>query len=263
AGLGMAAFMIRVMEIFDIEAAQRLEEVGRMRAILEERDRIARELHDGVIQSLYALGLGIENAALALEQRTTRETRQALTDLMSRVNGIIQDVRGYIMDLRLPGESGLTLAQKLRAVVGEASRVYHLPISLEMGPIDEQALTPAAANELSQIVKEAVSNAARHGEPRRIQVGVHPGDEGELVLYVQDDGKGFDPSNLAHTRGWGLSNMRKRAAILGGDLDIDSRPGEGTTVMLRLPLPVQADGPAPAPGAAHRTESEARHRASA
>ena len=243
AGLGMAAFMIRVMEVFDIEAAQRLEEVRRMRAILEERDRIARELHDGVIQSLYALGLGLENTAYQLDRGLTAQARSSLTDMVSRVNEIIQDVRGYIMDLRLPGETALTLAQKLRAVVNEASRVYHLPISLEMGAVDEQALSPAAANELSQIVKEAVSNAARHGQPQRIQVGLHPGDEGELVLYVQDDGRGFDPSAAGQARGWGLSNMKKRAAILGGDLDIDSRPGEGTTVIVRVPLPAPPAGP--------------------
>ncbi|HEY8497763.1 MAG TPA: sensor histidine kinase [Limnochordales bacterium] len=246
AGLGMAIFMIRVMEVFDIEAAQRLEEVRRMRAILEERDRIARELHDGVIQSLYALGLGLENAAYLMDRGAAGEARSALGEMVARVNEIIQDVRGYIMDLRLPGETGLTLAQKLRAVVNEASRVYHLPISLEMGAIDEQALSPAAANELSQIVKEAVSNAARHGQPRRIQVGVHPGVDGELVVYVQDDGRGFDPAALGQARGWGLSNMRKRAAILGGELDIDSRPGEGTTVMVRVPLPVAPErGQAP------------------
>lgn len=250
AGLGMAVFMIRVMEIFDIEAAQRLEEVRRMRAILEERDRIARELHDGVIQSLYALGLGLENTAYLLDRGAADEARGSLGELVRRVNEIIRDVRGYIMDLRLSGEPNLTLAQKLRAVVNEAARVYRLPISLEMGPIDQQAISPAAANELSQIVKEAVSNAARHGQPRRIQVGVHTSEEGELVLYVQDDGKGFDLAELGQARGWGLSNMKKRAAILGGELDIDSRPGEGTTVMVRVPVPAPPAHRAPEPGPA-------------
>ncbi|MBE3597341.1 MAG: sensor histidine kinase [Limnochordaceae bacterium] len=233
-GLGMAYFMIRVMEMFDIEAAQRLEEVRRMRAILAERDRIARELHDGVIQSLYALGLGMQNARYAMES-TPEASRRLLDELLARVNGIIQDVRGYIMDLRLPGETGLTLAQKLSAVAGEASRVYHLPVHLEIGSIDEKALPPAVANELSQVVKEAVSNAARHGQPRQVRVGVHE-SEGELVLYVQDDGRGFDPGQAGDRQGWGLVNMRRRAELLGGEFDIDSRPGEGTTVMVRIPL---------------------------
>jgi len=154
---------------------------------------------------------------------------------MDRVNGIIQEVRGYIMDLRLPGEGTLKLSDKLRAVVSEASRVYHLPITLEVKGLDESRLDSGVTNELSLVVKEAISNAARHGRPRTIRVGVHA-EEGDLVLYVQDDGCGFDPQAVKDQGGYGLSNMAKRAALLGGELDVDSRPGEGTTVMLRMPL---------------------------
>lgn len=234
AGLGMAYFTIRIMEMFDIEAARRMEEMQRVKAVLEERDRIARELHDGVIQSLYGLGLGMENAAYLLEDDPAR-ARQTLRELMDRVNGIIQEVRGYIMDLRLPGEGTLKLSDKLRAVVSEASRVYHLPITLEVKGLDESRLDSGVTNELSLVVKEAISNAARHGRPRTIRVGVHA-EEGDLVLYVQDDGCGFDPQAVKDQGGYGLSNMAKRAALLGGELDVDSRPGEGTTVMLRMPL---------------------------
>ena len=234
AGLGMAYFTIRIMEMFDIEAARRMEEMQKMRAVLAERDRIARELHDGVIQSLYALGLGIENAAYLVEHEPQR-ARTTLQELMGRVNSIIQDVRGYIMDLRLPGEGTLTLSAKLRAVVSEASRVYHLPIALEVRGLDEEQLDSGVTNELSLVVKEAISNAARHGRPRTIRVGVHT-EDGDLVLYVQDDGVGFDVQAVQDKGGYGLSNMAKRAALLGGELDVDSRPGEGTTVMLRMPL---------------------------
>lgn len=243
AGIGMATFMIRVLEVFDIEAMQRVEENKRMRAILEERDRIARELHDGVIQSLYALGLGMENVMYAGAGDPGR-TRRALGELLGRVNDIIQDVRGYIMDLRLPGQANLTLVQKIQAVAGEASRVYHLPVELDLGRFDEERLHPGVANELSQVVKEAVSNAARHGSPRRIQVGVHEVD-GELVVYVQDDGRGFDPARSEGRQGFGLANMRRRAELLGGEFDIDSRPGEGTTVIVRIPFQ-RATEPVPA-----------------
>ena len=241
AALGMAYFTIRIMEMFDIEAARRMEEVQKMRAVLAERDRIARELHDGVIQSLYALGLGIENATYQVRAEPERAV-ETLQQLMGRVNGIIQEVRGYIMDLRLPGEGTLTLSAKLRAVVEEASRVYHLPISLEVRGLEESALDGGVTNELSLVVKEAVSNAARHGRPRTIRVGVYS-EEGDLVLYVQDDGTGFDVSSARRRGGFGLSNMAKRAALLGGELDVDSRPGEGTTVMLRMPLPSRREVP--------------------
>lgn len=256
-GLGIAYFMIRVMEMFDIEAARRMEEVQRMRAVLTERDRIARELHDGVIQSLYALGLGLENAAFLVADQPDR-ARQTVEELMGRVNDIIHEVRGYIMDLRLPGETALPLSEKLRAVASEASRVYHVPITMDVRGVDEARLGSGVANELSLMVKEAVSNAARHGKPSAIRVGVHA-EGNELVLYVQDDGRGFDVAAAARAGGFGLSNMRKRAALLGGELDIDSRPGEGTTVMLRMPL--APAGGEPPPGQVERRAGPARRHA--
>src|SRR5690606_33239048 len=100
AGLFMAYSIVRILEIFDIESARRLEEAERARAVWEERDRIARELHDGSIQSLYAVGLNLENAGYLMEQRP-REAQQQMALVMKNLNRAIQDIRSYILDLKV------------------------------------------------------------------------------------------------------------------------------------------------------------------
>lgn len=234
AGLFMAYSIVRILEIFDIESARRLEEAERSRAVWEERDRIARELHDGIIQSLYAVGLSLENAQY-LAEVNPQEAREQVATVMKSLNRAIRDIRSYIMDLKETPGLQKTLPERMQALVSELSTNYHRPIDLTTtlhGPVE---LSEEAMNHVRQIVREAVANAIRHGEASRIAVHLEAGPDG-VGVQITDNGKGFNPENpnSRADSGLGLANMARRAELLGGSLTIESEPGAGASVKLRF-----------------------------
>lgn len=237
AGLFMAYSIVRILEIFDIESARRLEEAERTRAIWQERDRIARELHDGIIQSLYAVGLNLETAEY-LMMKQPEEAQQRLQVVMKNLNRSIRDIRNYIMDLKTVPDHRLSLEDRLQALVQELSTSYHRPIRLELDAPHLPEWTEEAANHLRQIVREAVANAVRHGSAQNITVRLTQKGS-DLSLEIQDDGRGFDPlvSQREPGSGNGLHNMEHRARQLGGTFSVSSRPGEGTIVRILIPHP--------------------------
>ncbi len=204
---------------------------------LEEKIRLGHDLHDGIIQSLYAAGLTVEAAKNLLPTDPAEATRQ-LEAGVSAINVTIREVRGYIAGLSPEslrqqsfGEAVRSLTQTLDA--GRAA-TYDLRID------DEAAATlgeePVA--HLLQIAREAVSNALRHGAATLITVRLHCAG-GEICLLVQDNGRGFAVTGSSGG-GHGLGNMRARAERLGGKLQFSSSPGQGTRLLLTFappPLP--------------------------
>lgn len=237
-GLIMAVSIIRVLEIFDIEHARQLDESHEVRVVLSERDRIARELHDGVIQSLYGVGLGLENVTFLLDEDPSK-ARQDLAALLPKVNGVIREIREYIMDLKVPGEAGRSLRQKLATVIDDLRASYPaLRVELDVFVSDPPGMQPETANELCQIMREAITNAVRHGGANRIVVKTLAGNS-FLQIRIQDNGKGFDPATVkgcGDAGGHGLRNMRQRATLLGGTLEISGTPGIGAVVTAVVPL---------------------------
>jgi len=231
----MTFSIVRILEIFDIESARRLEEAERTRAVWQERDRIARELHDGIIQSLYAVGLNLENAEYLMEEKPD-QAQQQLRVVMKNLNRSIRDIRSYIMDLKTAPDEQRSLNERLQSLVEELSTNYHRSIELVSSLDPSPELGEEAMNHLRQIVREAVANAVRHGGAQHITVRLQ-GEPGFISLEIADDGQGFDPAatTVEAGEGNGLANMEHRAEQLAGAFEITSRPGEGTVVRIRFP----------------------------
>lgn len=208
-------------------ASERLHLLNRA---LEEKIRIGRDLHDGVIQTLYAAGLTLQ-AAEELTDRDPPAARERLESGLGLINRTIADIRTYIKGLSPLQVRRLSLAQGIGDMVDDlrAGR----PLDLDVR-ITEQAagnLSDEQAHATLQIAREAVSNALRHGGAGRIAIALNEHASG-IELTVRDDGTGFDPRSVAGS-GHGLANMRSRAESADGDFQIVSDPGGGSLISVR------------------------------
>lgn len=196
-------------------------------AIAEERERIARDLHDTVIQQLFATGLALQAAAA---KTTDTEVAEQLGVAVDDLDATIRQVRNAIFELHAP-TPGESLRHDVLDLARNASRVlgFDPRVNFE-GPVDTTT-DEAARTALLASLQEALSNTARHAAASRVLVGVEAGDS--LRLKVKDNGCGFDP---AEASGWGLSNMKDRASDLGGSCEVRSSPGAGTTVEWQVPI---------------------------
>lgn len=211
----------------------RLHRQARRLAVLEERERIGMDLHDGIIQSIYGVGLSLDYARIALED-DPRQARQKIDQSIEALNSTIHDIRSYILDLRPRQFHGQDLMQGIQRLVDE----FHANASSEVslaGPEDLLTDFPAAnATALFHICQEALANVAKHSQAERVDVRVWTVKD-RVLLEVADQGEGFDLSKMSVTLGHGLSNMHTRARRVGGDVEITSYPGEGTTVLAWVP----------------------------
>ncbi|HHW14903.1 MAG TPA: sensor histidine kinase [Firmicutes bacterium] len=231
----MIVAILRVLAIFNLETERRLEEAETQRAVLNERLRISRDLHDGVMQSVYAVGLALENVLFLLNEDAGR-AREELERSMGRLNDTIQDIRGYILNLRPTRRTAGDLYASVLEVVAQFRAGVAIRVNIDFEQLRRIQLPPEQVEEVCQIVREALTNVARHSQATEVAVTAQL-RWGDLVeISVWDNGRGFQPGE-AHREGrQGLRNMRERAEGLGGTLDISSRRGRGTEVVLRLPL---------------------------
>lgn len=202
-------------------------------ALLEERERIGMDLHDGVIQSIYAIGLGLEDAVERLDE-DPEGARRAVDKAIDSLNHVIRDIRNYIFDLRPRIAETGDLRQALAELVEEMRVNFLLRASLQVDG-DLPPLSQEEERGLFHIAQEALNNVAKHA--RATSVDVRLGTNGAaLILEVEDDGSGFDMS-AAHTKGHqGLRNMQDRAVSIGANLNIESSSGRGTRIVVKLPV---------------------------
>ncbi len=196
--------------------------------MLDERERIAKELHDGVIQSLFAVGMSLQGLASASpDPETARRLESAVED----VDHAIRDLRNYIFGLRPGVLADRQLDQALQQLGEEFADRTGVVTVVE---INEQVASELASRgaDIVQIVREALSNVGRHAEATTCRVRLQRDRDGRVILEIDDDGSGFDPT--APAEGMGLSNLRERATSLGGTLEIESSPSQGTTVQITL-----------------------------
>jgi signal transduction histidine kinase len=211
-----------------IENARLHDDLKRL-AVLEDRERIAQELHDGVIQSLFAVGMGLQAAgAMADDPHTVRDR---LNIAVNDVDRVIRDLRNYIFGLG-SGLADRELSRALHDLADELRRGSDIAIRVEVAPEPAAALA-SRATDVVQFAREALSNAVRHSGAATVSLELSR-ENGWSVIEIEDDGKGFD-LEAADRRGRGLSNLRARARTLGADLDIDSESRRGTKVRLRVP----------------------------
>jgi signal transduction histidine kinase len=226
---------LALVQVFAAQAAvaldyARIQQELKRLAVLEDRERIAKDLHDGVVQSLFAVGMALQAAEVVTEEEAVRPR---LAGAVEDIDRVIRDLRNYIFGLR-PGEAAdRELDRALLGLVEDFRKGTDVAIRLDLDP-EAAGLLAGKASDLVQVVREAVSNAIRHAGAQSLAVVL--GRRGtEAVLEVEDDGKGFD-LDQARGRGQGLANLEARARALGGRLEIESAAGDGTTVRILVPV---------------------------
>jgi signal transduction histidine kinase len=235
--VGGAAFReadVQLVETFAEQAAVALEharlrrELDRL-AVLEDRERIAKELHDGAIQSLFAVGMGLQGSAMLAGDPELAGRIEGAVDELDRV---IRDLRNYIFGLRPGILADRQLDQALRRLVEEFGERSGVVAVADVDPGAAAELAGSAAD-VVQLAREALSNVSRHAAAATCRVSLRR-DAAGIVLEIDDDGRGFDPDAGAGA-GQGLGNLRARARALGGRAEVSSAPGQGTTVRVTIP----------------------------
>jgi signal transduction histidine kinase len=225
---------IPLVETFAEQAAVAIE-YGRLQGelqrlvLLEDRERIAKELHDGAIQALFAVGMSLQgSAALAPGE----ELRGRLQDAVEEVDRVIRDLRNYIFGLRPGILADRQLDQALQRLCEEVQERTGV---VTVAQIDPQVAAELAsqAGDVVQLAREALSNVSRHAEAATCRVSLYRVEDGD-VLEVDDDGYDFDAARATGI-GQGLRNLRERAEGLGGRAEIHSTPGQGTRVRVTIP----------------------------
>ncbi len=216
----------------------RLHQNARRLAVLEERERIGMDLHDGIIQSIYGVGLALENIQHMLGEGET-QARNRVKHAIDDLNQIIRDIRTYILDLRPRQMNNENLLDGLKRLASEY-RVNTLASATVNGAKAKlDGLPQAHSMALFHICQEALANAAKHAAAKRVSVNVWTTDE-RVVMEVRDNGKGFDLEKMNKSIGHGLANIQTRVRAVGGEVDISSAPGEGTTILAWVPLRSQS-----------------------
>lgn len=214
--------------IHTAELARRL----RINAVQSERERISRDLHDGVIQSLFSVGMGLE-AAKALIGQDEDRLRSRIDGAVDQLDTTIREIRNTIFTLKPATPADLSLQTGLLELAKEYEGHQILTPSLNVSQSLDTHVPEGIVPDILNIVREALSNVARHARNEAVLLDARV-TKGDLVLVVRDRGPGFDPATIR--RGNGLDNMQERATLLNADLSIHSRPGEGTTLVLTVPL---------------------------
>ena len=228
-GLVLVIAIIRTLEVFDIEVDRLIEQMELNYTLVEERERIGRELHDGAIQTIYTAGLLVESAQRKLDQPDV--AGQRLERAMSAINEAITDLRTYIGGLR-PEAELISLSAGIQARAADLRLATLVNVRLEINLPEEPPFNPVHVPHVLAILNEALSNATRHAQAKTVSVQARQHD-GKILLIVEDDGHGFQTED-GHA-GYGLRNMRDRARLLGGTLSIDAHSGKGTRITLEAP----------------------------
>ncbi|MEO5965243.1 MAG: GAF domain-containing sensor histidine kinase [Candidatus Limnocylindrales bacterium] len=251
----------RLVEMFAVHAGiaienARLHDQVQRLAVVEERERIGKDLHDGIIQAIYAVGLSLEDVPELVEEDASRVEAVARVDrAIDALNLVISDIRSYILRLRpaMGGEEDPVEAlARLTEELG-MNAVIDLEVDLDGGASALRGLVPDRRSDILFIAREALSNVARHSGATRTAL-VLGEDDGRLVLCIEDNGRGFEPQDLAGPdalgRHQGIGNMRDRAIAMGGTFAVERPDGPGTRIIVRVPTtstaaPVGAVPPPP------------------
>lgn len=202
-------------------------------ARLEERERIAEDLHDGIIQSIYATGLGLEEC-VRLADEGPGKVKARLEQLIDSLNAVIRDIRNYVVGLAPERLQDRDLSQALAELARGLALNALLDLDLGVEPGIDGALTLEQTGHLFHICREALTNVVKHAGASRVVLTLGR-TNGVLRLHVEDNGAGFDPARRSAS-GQGLRNMGERARRLGGSLSIESTPGRGTRISVKVPL---------------------------
>jgi signal transduction histidine kinase len=240
----------RVGQIFQVEdvtkvrlAQQQQQQAQELLATLKERERLARELHDSLGQTLAATHLQASTARLLLAQGEIDATDKCLELMADTALAAEVDVREYLLGAKTAFSPNHHFFEALRQYVVRFSQQYGLRVELSVpAQMETQALRPIIDVQLLRIIQEALSNVRKHAEAKNAQV-IFTESKPLLQVLIIDDGHGFDPGAVAarQAEGFGLYSMRERAEALGGCLEVTSQPSRGTQVLVQFPIELSAE----------------------
>jgi signal transduction histidine kinase len=217
-----------------MENARLHEQLQRL-AVVDERERISKDLHDGIIQNMYAVGLSLEDVPELMDDDRT-EAAARVERAIDAIHLSIQDIRNFIFGLRPELLEGTSLVGGLAALVEEYRHNTIIDIELLVpGAVPEPA--DEVIGHLLAIASESLSNVVRHSRASRATLELTERSAGTTELTIEDNGIGFDPDGVVKLGHQGLANTRERAAKIGGTVAIDSHPGAGTRILVRIPNP--------------------------
>ena len=203
----------------------------------EERKRIARELHDDTSQALAALGLALETASVA-PAADAEEVKARIESIKPMAVRMLEEVRKLILDLRPTILDDLGLVPAIRWYAENRLKPQGVKVQMETAGI-ERRLPPEMETALFRVAQEAVTNIARHAEAENVVMSLEI-SESQVIIEVEDDGKGFDLASVAKPadkgQGLGLMGMKERVALFGGTLSVETAPGAGTQLRIEVPL---------------------------
>jgi nitrate/nitrite-specific signal transduction histidine kinase len=227
----------RLVEVFALHAGiaienARLHEQVQRLAIVEERERIGRDLHDGIIQSIYAVGLSLEDVPDLMEDEP--EVAKARVErAIDSLDQSIRDIRNFIFGLRPELLEQAGLVGGLAALADEFRVNSMVDIDIDTSAVEDLGLPVDVIGQLLSIAREALSNIARHSRATRGSVHVESRG-GHVRMVVSDNGVGFDTGRARSAGHQGLVNMRARVASIGGSLEVDSGRGRGTRIIVEV-----------------------------
>lgn len=225
--------MLAAQAAIAVENANLYQRVQRL-AVLEERERIAMDLHDGIIQSIYAVGLMLEYAGLMFDENPVA-ARQRLQDSIGGLNEVIRDIRNYILDLRPQRFQNKNLSAGLGDLVRAFKANTLIHVNIQTADRADADLTTEQSTGLFHITQEALANIAKHARARTVTMNLRRNGS-RVILSIKDDGRGFDAATVKAYTGHGLQNMQERARSMSAQLQITSTPGQGTLVEVQLPV---------------------------
>jgi PAS domain S-box-containing protein len=208
------------------------ESEHRLRRALEDRIRLGRDLHDGIIQSIYAVGLSLGESRRLIEL-DAKQAQQRLEQSIANLNNVIRDVRNFIVGLEPEALKGREFGSALESIVAGLGAPGSTQFCFEVDPKAAERLDNGQSTHLLQIAREAISNAVRHGEATQMAITLRLRPEG-VQLELKDDGRGFD-RNAPNGMGFGLRNIEGRARELDARSEVLSEPGRGTRITVEIP----------------------------
>jgi len=247
AGVGIGINIVKSLELFDVEQKKRVEEAERKQATLQERGRISREMHDGTIQSLYGIGLTLEQSRRLMKDVPDHPAGELLDFSIMKLDETIKDIRSYIMDLQQLQFQDIKLRQSILELLNEFAVAAEITPVFNYKENGTQALTPDQRVHIYHIIKESLNNVRRHAQAKLIELNVAL--QKELIdISINDDGRGFDQGETGFPVGGspgdhrGLKNMKERIDAMGGQMEIVSNCGQGTKINFIIPYRGETNG---------------------
>jgi signal transduction histidine kinase len=228
----MQVLVLDIAERKHMEKALRQRERD-LRAAIEERERISQDLHDGILQSLFAIGLTLETTKLMMSPKKRKMSGPAIDQAIDQLNRVMHEIRNFIAGLGSDLLQGGDLPMALQHMLASLTENQATRVRLAVEDRAAQAVSSEQSLHLLLVIQEAVSNCIRHGHAQEATVSLKMLKQG-VRLSVRDNGRGFNPEAAKGT-GHGLRNMAARAQKIGGRFTVMSKVNEGTRIVLDLP----------------------------